>query len=152
MNHLVKLFDPRSVLFAKHAQHVVLVHFPIALFLIAVVLDVASHWTRNDSLAATARINMIAAGILAIPTVITGLVAWQWQLEGQRLKGPLLFHLLFGSLSALLICIVASINFRQRKSVAPAPVYYVTLEFLTAAVVAATAHLGGFLSGVNSLS
>ena len=33
-------FDWRSVVLAKHAQHVVLVHFPIALFIAAVGLDV----------------------------------------------------------------------------------------------------------------
>jgi hypothetical protein len=27
-------FDPKTVLLAKHAQHVVLIHFPIALFLV----------------------------------------------------------------------------------------------------------------------
>ena len=32
-------FDPRTVLFAKHAQHVVLIHFPIALFLAGVVFS-----------------------------------------------------------------------------------------------------------------
>ena len=33
-------FDWKSVLLAKHAQHVVLIHFPIALFIAAVVFDV----------------------------------------------------------------------------------------------------------------
>jgi uncharacterized membrane protein len=28
-----------SIIFAKHAQHVVLIHFPIALFLTAVAFD-----------------------------------------------------------------------------------------------------------------
>ena len=33
-------FDPRTVLFARHAQHVVLVHFPIGLCLTAVIFEV----------------------------------------------------------------------------------------------------------------
>jgi len=32
-------FDVRTVLFAKHAQHVVLIHFPIALFTAAAAFD-----------------------------------------------------------------------------------------------------------------
>jgi hypothetical protein len=32
-------FDLKTVLFAKHAQHVVLIHFPIALFIIGVLFD-----------------------------------------------------------------------------------------------------------------
>ena len=40
-------FDPKSALLAKHAQHVVLVHFPIALFLTGVAFDFAARWTRR---------------------------------------------------------------------------------------------------------
>ena len=39
-------FDPKAVLLAKHAQHVVLIHFPIALFLTGVAFDFAA---RDDS-------------------------------------------------------------------------------------------------------
>jgi hypothetical protein len=35
-------FDLRTVFFAKHAQHVVLIHFPIALFISVVVFDFLS--------------------------------------------------------------------------------------------------------------
>ena len=34
---MANLFDLRTVLLAKHAQHVVLIHFPIALFITGVV-------------------------------------------------------------------------------------------------------------------
>ena len=48
---MVNPFDPKTVLLAKHAQHVVLVHFPIAFFLTAVGFDFAAHWTKKTSLA-----------------------------------------------------------------------------------------------------
>lgn len=35
----VNPYDIKSVLLAKHAQHVVLIHFPIALFPAAVAFD-----------------------------------------------------------------------------------------------------------------
>jgi len=38
----VNALDPRTILLAKHAQHVVLVHFPIAAFITAVGLDGAA--------------------------------------------------------------------------------------------------------------
>jgi uncharacterized membrane protein len=44
-------FDPKSVLLAKHAQHVVLIHFPIALFVVGVVFDLLSVWRRSSGLA-----------------------------------------------------------------------------------------------------
>jgi len=154
---IVNPFDPKSALLAKHAQHVVLIHFPIALFLTGAAFDFAARWTRNTTkqatLAAAARLNMIAAAAFVLPTMATGIAAWQWQLEGHKLKGLLLLHLILGCASGLLICLVASIHFRPRKASRPAspalPGYYLPLELLTAAVVALTAHIGGFLSGVN---
>ena len=60
-------FDPKTVLLAKHAQHVVLVHFPIALFLTAVGFDVAAEWTKKPVFATVARYNMMIAAIATLP-------------------------------------------------------------------------------------
>lgn len=143
-------FDIKTVLLARHAQHVVLIHFPIALFMAGVVFDFAGHWTKRPSIAAAAYYNLAVAAVAALPVVITGIIAWQWQLEGQRLKGILLFHLLLGSASALLIWLVWWLHFRARRSPQRRPpLYRFPIELLGVAVVALTAHLGGFLSGVN---
>jgi uncharacterized membrane protein len=150
----VNPFDPKSVLLAKHAQHVVLIHFPIALFLTGVAFEFVARWTkeatRSATLAAAARLNLIAAAVAVLPTLATGIAAWQWQFEGKKLKGLLLLHLSLGCTSALLICLVAWLHLRRRpvpESVLPG--YFLPLEILTAACITATAHLGGFLSGVN---
>ena len=47
-------FDIRTVVLAKHAQHVVLIHFPLALFIAAVAFDCLAQWTRTQALAAAA--------------------------------------------------------------------------------------------------
>ncbi len=39
-------FDLRTVLLAKHGQHVVLIHFPIALFMSGVAFDLLSRGKR----------------------------------------------------------------------------------------------------------
>jgi len=52
---IAKAFDPGTVLLAKHAQHVVLVHFPIALFITGVAFDLAAQWTKRKALAEAAR-------------------------------------------------------------------------------------------------
>jgi uncharacterized membrane protein len=76
-------FDPKAALLAKHAQHVVLVHFPIALFMTGVLFDLAARWTkevtRQTTLAAGSRLNILAAAVSVLPTLATGLAAWQWQ-------------------------------------------------------------------------
>ena len=144
---MVNPFDPRSVLLAKHAQHVVLVHFPIALFLTGVAFDLAARFTKSTAFATAAYFNIIAAAVTVVPVLATGIVAWQWQLAGQKLKGILLLHLLLGCTSGVLICVVAAVRLRSH---APSRFsrFNLPLQLVTASVIALTAHLGGFLSGV----
>jgi uncharacterized membrane protein len=143
-------FDLKTVFLAKHAQHVVLIHFPIALFIAGAAFDFLSHWTKRQRLAAAAYYNFLLAALTTIPVLITGILAWQWQLEGQRLKGILLLHLVLGWTSSLLIWIVLLIHLRtERKPGAVLPAYRLPIEALGVALVALTGHLGGFLSGVN---
>ena len=47
---MVNPFDLKTVLLARHAQHVVLIHFPIALFLTAVAFDLVAQWTKRPGL------------------------------------------------------------------------------------------------------
>ncbi len=143
-------FDLKSVLLARHAQHVVLIHFPIALFLVSVACDFIAQWKRAAVFATVAYFNLTVAAFSSLPAVVTGLMAWRWQLEGQSLKGTLLLHLLLGLASAVLIWLVWWLHFRGRKPEHALPLYRLPLEALAVAVVAITAHLGGFLSGVNA--
>lgn len=142
-------FDPRTVLLAKHAQHVVLIHFPIALFLAGVLFDFLGKWSRNAALETAAHFNFLFAAISTVPVLATGLLAWQWALEGQKLKGILLLHLIFGCLSALLIWSVWLLHRNARRNRSPLSAYLLGVESVAAMVVAITGHLGGFLSGVN---
>ena len=146
-------FDLRAALLAKHAQHVVLIHFPIALFIAGVIFDFLAQSPKRRALGAVAYYNLLGAAISAVPVVVTGLLAWQFQLEGQRLKGILLMHLVLGSTSAVLIWIVWGWHVRTRRhSTEGFPVFRLALETLAVAVIALTGHLGGFLSGVNGPS
>jgi len=148
---MVNPFDLRTVLLAKHAQHVVLIHFPIALFTTGVGLDVLSRGKRGSQLANAAYWNMSIAAITVIPTVLTGVLAWQFALDGKRLKGLLLFHLIAASGAALLVIASWLVHWRSRKSGAPVlPSFRIPVELIGTAVMALTAHLGGILSGVNS--
>ena len=143
-------FDIKSALLAKHAQHVVLIHFPIALFIAGVAFDFAAQWTRRQFLAAAAYCNLLAAAVVTVPVLISGVLAWQWQLEGQRLKGTLLLHLLLGVSSSALICLVWFMHWNGRRRQNEAlRTFCLPLEALTAGLLALTGHLGGFLSGVN---
>jgi uncharacterized membrane protein len=135
---------------AKHAQHVVLIHFPIALFITAVAFDYLAQWTKDRTLAAAAYFNLLLAAVSTAPVVATGVVAWQWALEGQRLKGILLMHPVLGCTSSVLICVVWWIHWRVRRHPASSlPAYRLPIEAVGVLVVGLTGHLGGFLTGVN---
>jgi uncharacterized membrane protein len=150
---MVNPFDLKTVFLAKHAQHVVLIHFPIALFITAVAFDFLAQWTKNHALAAAAYFNLLLAAISTVPVVATGLAAWQWALEGQKLKGILLMHLILGCTSSVLIWIVFWIHRRVRRFPERSlPNYRLPIEALAVLIVGLTGHLGGFLSGVNGPS
>jgi uncharacterized membrane protein len=143
-------FDLRQMLMEKHAQHVVLIHFPIALFIAGAGLDSVAQWTKRETLGFAAYVNLLLAAVMVLPAVATGLVAWQWALEGHRIKGILLLHIVFALASAAVIWIVWWIHFRaRREGRVTLPSYRLVLEFLGVVLLGITGHLGGFLSGVN---
>lgn len=139
-------FDPRTVLLAKHAQHVVLVHFPIGLCLMAVIFEILGKWRVNTALLSASYYNQVAAAIMALPTIITGILAWRLQLEGSKLKGNLLLHLLFAWATTLAMWAVVLLY--RRTEAKWVRVRYLA-QALTAILVSITGHLGGFVSGVN---
>lgn len=146
---MVNPFDLKTVFLAKHAQHVVLIHFPIALFITAVAFDLAAQWTRRRGLADAAYYNLVVAAASTLPVLATGVLAWQFQLEGQKLKGVLLLHLILGCISSGMIWLVWWVHFRARRRSGSLPSYRLAIEFLGVGIIGLTGHLGGFLSGVN---
>ena len=149
--NMVNPFDLRTILLAKHAQHVVLIHFPIALFMTGVGFDLLSRGKRDSQLAAAAYLNLSIAAATVLPAVATGLLAWQFALDGKRLKGLLLLHLIAALSAALLVVASWWMHWRSRRpDTVSLPRYRIPVELLGVAIIALTAHLGGFLSGVNT--
>jgi uncharacterized membrane protein len=148
---MVNPFDLKNALMARHAQHVVLVHFPIALYIVGVAFDAAAFWNKRRALADAAYFNLSVAAAATIPVVATGILAWQFALEGQAVKGILKMHIIFALLSTATIWTVWTMHFLARRAgdrVIPASVL-LALEMVGVALIAATGHLGGFLSAVN---
>jgi uncharacterized membrane protein len=143
-------FDVKAALLAGHAQHPVLVHFPIALFIASAVFEVLAVWRKQPVFASVAYYNLVGAALSLPVTIATGLGAWQWQLEGAKLKGNLLLHLICALTSALLIFFLCWMRSRLRaKGISPGMAYFaVTLLALMA--ITLTGHLGGILSGVET--
>lgn len=141
-------FDIKQALLAKHAQHVVLIHFPIALFMVGAIFDWLGHFRASVSLRSAAYYNFVVAALTAPLAVGTGILAWQLQLDGQRLHGIILMHFLLGTASAALILFVWWIHYQGRERMSAS--FRLGLEAAGVLVIALTGHLGGFLSGVNT--
>lgn len=146
-------FDLASIFLAKHAQHVVLVHFPIALTITAIVFEWLAAWKPGPHSAAltdAAYWNLTAAAGTSVAAVATGLLAWRWQFGGAPLKGLFLLHAVFGGASAGAILLLwwLRVRRRTRSGSSPSPVYF-AVTVVAFVIIAVTGHLGGFVSGVN---
>ncbi len=143
-------FDLRAWLLAPHAQHPVIVHFPIALFMASAVFELLAVWRKQAIFATVAYYNLVGAA-LSIPfTIATGLGAWQWQLEGATLKGNLLLHLVFAlTTTAIILALYWKRSRLRSKGQQPGAAYFalVSVGLLT---ITLTGHLGGILSGVET--
>jgi len=148
---MVNPFDLRTILLAKHAQHVVLIHFPIALFTIGVLFDLLSRGKQDSHLATAAYLNLSIAAVAVLPTYATGVLAWRFALAGAGLTGVVLLHFVAASCTVLLVLLSWWMHWRARKSEPlRLPRYRIPIELLGVAVIMLTGHLGGFLSGVNA--
>src|SRR5213082_4054437 len=88
-SHSPNPFDLKSALLAGHAQHPVIIHFPIALFMASAVFELLAVWRKQPLFASVAYYNLLGAAVTLPLAIATGLGAWQWQLEGAAIKGNL---------------------------------------------------------------
>ena len=143
-------FDLKAALLAGHAQHPVVIHFPIALFIASVFFELLALWRKQPVLAAVAYYNLLGAAITLPLAIATGIGAWRWQLEGAALKGNLRLHLLCALTSALLIFLLCGMRRRfHNKRISPRIAYF-TVTILALMAITLTGHLGGILSGVET--
>ncbi len=92
----------------------------------------------------------MVAATATLPAIATGLAAWQWQLEGQHLKGLLLLHLLAAVASSTVIWLTWWMHYRARRSSeSKLPAGRLLLEAVGVVLLMLTGHLGGYVSGVN---
>jgi uncharacterized membrane protein len=146
----VNAFDLKAAILARHAQHPVIVHFPIALFIASAVFEILAVWRKQPALASVAYFNLLGAALSLPFTIATGLGAWQWQLEGAKLKGNLELHLVCALTSAALILILCWKRWRlHAKQTQPRADYFVVLA-LGLMMITLTGHLGGIVSGVET--
>src|SRR5438876_3651752 len=145
----VNPFDLKAALLAGHAQHPVIIHFPIGLFIASVVFDLLAVWRKKPILAAVAHYNLLGAALTIPFAIATGLGAWQWQLEGAAIKGNLRLHMICALTSALLILFLTWMRSRLRTKGRSPSIAYWAVTLIALLMITLTGHLGGILSGVE---
>jgi uncharacterized membrane protein len=148
-SHSLSPFDLKAALFAGHAQHPVLIHFPIGLFIASVVFDLLAVWRKQPILATVAYYNLLGAALTVPLAIATGLGAWQWQLEGAAVKGNLRLHMICALTSALLILFLSWMRSRLHTKGRPPSIGYWAVALIALLAITLTGHLGGILSGVE---
>jgi len=147
-SHSPNPFDLKAALLAGHAQHPILIHFPIGLFIASVVFDVLAVWRKQPIFAAVAYYNLLGAALTIPLAIATGLGAWQWQLEGAAIKGNLRLHMICALTSALLIFFLSWRRSRLRNTGRAPSIAYWAVTLIALLMITLTGHLGGILSGV----
>src|SRR5881275_446929 len=142
-------FDLKAALLAGHAQHPIIIHFPIALFIASVFFEIMATWRKQPVLATVAYYNLLGAALTIPFAVGTGLGAWRWQLEGAALKGNLRLHMICALTSALLILFLSWMRSRLRSKGRSPSVAYWAVTLIALLMITLTGHLGGILSGVE---
>ena len=77
--------------------------------------DLFEIWRRNPAMVKAAYYNLVASALTAPVAIASGLTAWQWQLEGAKLKGNLLLHLTFALSVSGMIWLLCGWRFRPRR-------------------------------------
>jgi uncharacterized membrane protein len=93
---------------------VVLIHFPIALYLCGTLFDFVARVSRKPNFREVARWNFLFAAVMSIATAATGILAWRWVLEGQHLKGILRLRLLLGCAAVFALWLTVCLRSRLR--------------------------------------
>ena len=143
-------FDVKAALLQGHAQHPVIVHFPIALFIASAVFDILAIWRKQPVFSAVAYFNLLGAALTIPLAIATGLGAWRWQLEGARLKGNLQLHLICALTTGAIIFLLCWRRSRLRANGDSPRAGYFAVMALGLMMITLTGHIGGILSGVET--
>ena len=124
--------------------HVLVIHFPIALILVAAVLEALSMLKRRVPYGPEMRPLMIIAGLSSIAAVASGLVHADHETLAPSLEKVLFWHRVLGIATAVLASGAAILGEVSRRSEGSRMRLWYRLVLLAAAVtVALTGHDGG---------
>lgn len=140
------VFPNGEVTFSIAWIHPILVHFTIALFLMAVVLDVVAWLTRRESLHGVAFVNLAVAAVVTLATMAAGMAAEMNVQMSETDHATLHTHkyFAFSVVAAILVLALWRTVLRGRFPRRAAPLYLL-IALGAAGLTVTTAYWGGEL-------
>lgn len=121
--------------------HFILLHFPIALIIMACVAELLFCWRKKVEYDFVVNFLLISAAILVIPTAFSGLSLEESGSVTEKLQPLLEWHEFFGffTLSLTIITVIIRNFFKWRS-------LYLCCLFLLFISVIVTSHIGGMMA------
>ena len=134
--------------------HPMLVHFAVALLIVAVLLDLIGKITAKESLHAAAFINLVFAAVFAIGTIAAGMLAEVRLLISHDVHGVLDTHKLLGFSAGGGILILLAWRLARRGAFpARSPgLLYLTMGLVVAGLIGGAGYFGSELVYVNGVA
>lgn len=134
--------------------HPMVVHFTIALFIVAIFLDVLGKATGSDKYHFAALINLVLAGVFAVAAVAAGMAAEVRLLLTHEAHQILDIHKLLGfsTLACILLLLGWRLKLRGGFPARGAAILYLALGLFGTGLTAGAAYLGGEMVYVRGVA
>ena len=147
------LFPDNSSVVDATLIHPMVVHFAIALLIVAVALDLLGKLTRTEALHSAAFINLIFAGIFSVATIAAGMLAEVRLLIAHDVHQVLDTHKLLGFSACAGVLLLLGWRLAQRgRFPVRGGLLYLAMGLLIAGVTGAAGYYGSELVYVNGVA
>ncbi|HLJ76904.1 MAG TPA: DUF2231 domain-containing protein [Acidobacteriaceae bacterium] len=132
----------KKPLLPPNAYHPAIVHFPIALFIGGLLLDLIGFRRNDPRLLIAGWYNLIMAAVSSFAAITTGIVAML--LMGIPLKGLILNHILLAVVGTIIMWVLVALRFRRHEKMSTAlRIVYIVVAFAGLVLISYAGHLGG---------
>lgn len=133
---------PAKPLIPKNAYHPAIVHFPIALLVVGLLLDLIGLIKKDTRLLYAGWYNTVAAAVTSLGAVASGFVAMTWM--KLPYKGLIFNHLLYAIVVTVIMWLMVALRVhRHEKMNIPIRALYWILAIASFLIISWTGHLGG---------
>ena len=133
---------PAEPLVPPNFFHSAVVHFPIALFLAGLFLDLLGFWKKNQTLLYAGWYNLVLAAISAVAASATGAIATIRMNIGLDTKIGV--HMLMALIASFIMWGMVALRVHRHEEMnAPARLLYFVLAFAGLVLISWAGHLGG---------